>query len=68
VGIREPRRELRLALEALQILFPRGVRREELDRRRTSQHLVLRAVDDAHPALADLLEELVLAEPPRARD
>ena len=68
VRVREPRRQLRLALEAPEVLLPRGVRREELDRRGAPQHLVLGPVDDAHPAFADLLEELVLPEPPGSGD
>ena len=68
MGVGEPRRQLRLALEPAQVLFPRGVRREKLDRRRPAQHLVLGAIDDAHAPLPDLLEERVLAEPPRPGD
>ena len=66
VRIGEPRGQLRLALEAPKVPLPRLPGRQQLDRGRPPQHLVLGAIDDAHAALADLLEEPVLAEAPRA--
>ena len=46
---------LDLALEALQVVLAGAARRQQLDRRRPAEHLVLGAIDDAHAALAELL-------------
>ena len=62
VRMAELRGELHLALEAGQALLARAVRPQELDRGRAAQHGVLGAVDDAHAAFPEALQERVLAE------
>jgi hypothetical protein len=62
VGVREPAGELNLALEPPEVLRRGPARTEQLDGRWPAQHGVARAIDLAHPAGADLLQQRVLAE------
>ena len=63
VRVVELREELRLALESRQALLVLGERRgQDLDRDLALQPRVGRAVDLAHPALAELGGDLVGAE------
>jgi hypothetical protein len=57
---------LDLALEATEVVG--AAAREQLDRRRATEHGVAGAVDDAHAALAELALEGVLAQPARVAD
>src|SRR5262249_2363642 len=54
VGMGEERGQLHLAFEARDRGLARPIRWEQLDRRRAAQHRMTRAMDDAHPALAEL--------------
>ena len=62
VGMLQPRRGLRLALEALHVLFGGAfARQEDLDRHLPPQDRVARLVDNAHAPAADLRQDLVRA-------
>jgi hypothetical protein len=62
VGVSEAAGELDLALEAPEVLRRCPARTEQLDGRWPAQHGVARAIDFAHPARADLLQQRVLTE------
>jgi len=65
VGVVQPRRRLRLALEALQQVRPRRrLGRQHLEGDVAAERFLHRLVDDAHAAAADLAQQQVLAEPP----
>ena len=66
VGMREAGDRLRLALEAhLQLRVVGDVRHHDLEGDLAVEHRVLREVHDAHGALAEGLDDVVLADPPR---
>ena len=61
-GMAEARSQLHLALKPPDAVLAGFFRREQLDGGRTSKHRVAGAIDNAHPALANLLLEGVLAQ------
>ena len=64
VGVVQPRRRLRLALEPPHLLrVQQRAGREDLQRHAAAQRLLLGLVDHAHAAPADLAEDAVVAQP-----
>src|SRR4029453_16150349 len=60
--VAEPRRQLNLALESVNVVRTRPFRRQQLDGRRPTKQRVPGAIDDAHTTLADLLLARVLPQ------
>ena len=68
VGMAEHREDARFALEALDVIRVEQVRVKDLHRDVPTQAAVVCAIDLAHPAAAEWLEDFVGAQPAAARD